>query len=240
MTLSSAVRTVDRSLLRVEVDGPTRALFETPWTAHIRYSPKYGRSSSTKEMWALELASLNSLNAGVESVGGRERERFTIAAGELVIFDCTEPSDARWAALLGPWHFAHALFYEPQWRTSDIVETFSRLQWTDTPEGMTAQPGKAHALERSVYLNEVPGVGTLFVESKKVASRQVPQWKGYSAEAGEIWRLAKPPTGELEPLLYVTESAVATLSPWSRTTSAQSLDTAFDFLKSIKRIDWAA
>lgn len=232
----SSIRTVDRSMLTVEANGASTSLFTTPWTAHIRYSPKYGRSSSTNEMWGLELASLSSLNAGVESVGGRERERFTIAAGEVVIFDCAEPADARWAALLGPWNFAHALFYEPQWETSDIVETFSRLQWTDTPEGMTAQPGQAYAFERSVYLNEVPDVGTLFVEGKRTASRQVPRWKGYSAAAGEIWRLPKPATGDAEPLLFATASAVATLSP----VGVQALDTAFDFLTSIKRIDWSA
>ena len=246
---TSIVRTIDQSTFTIDAGGSAEDPFALPWTGHIRYTPKYGQGKSVTEMWALELASVSSLGAAVESVGGRERERFSLAGGELVIFDCAKPGDARWAAWLGPWHMSHALFYEPQWRTPDIVETFSRLKWTDTPEGLTAGPGAAFDLERSVYLQDVPGVGTLFVEEKRAAAPRIPRWKGFTATAGEVWRLAEPPSGDAAPLLYVSDTAVATLAPWDAPTAigkgtsragAGTSQNAFEFLRSIKKIDWVA
>ncbi|WP_285702648.1 hypothetical protein [Microtetraspora sp. NBRC 16547] len=202
-------------------------------------------------MWALELAPMSSLGSGVHSVGGRERERFSLAGGELVIYDCTEPNDARWAAWLGPWHMAHGMFYAPTWETADIVEVFSRVAWNDTPEGMTADPGQRFDLSMAMYMQTVAGVGTLEVQSKRTAAELIPKWRGYEATAGEIWRLEAVPDAEAQPLLMVTDSAVVTLTPWDaprearpgvsvRAAGIAPEDAAATFLTKVKRLDWRA
>lgn len=201
-------------------------------------------------MWALELAPLSSLSAAVESVGGRESERFSLAGGEVVVFDCTDPPDARWAAWLGPWNMAHGLFYAPQWDAADIAEVFSRVSWVDTPEGMTADPGDRFNLEAAIYLLGFTGVGTLSVESRRASAAPIPRWRGFTTAAGEIWRMPAPKPGGDEPLLLVTETAVATLSPWNvpatgggrgaDRTAAGTAENAFAFLRTVKRVDWTS
>ncbi|MEV0597404.1 hypothetical protein [Nonomuraea cavernae] len=202
-------------------------------------------------MWALELAPKSSLGSGVFSVGGRERERFSLAGGELVIYDCKDPQDARWAAWLGPWHMAHGMFYAPMWESHDIIETFSRVAWTDTPEGMTADPGQRFDLSMALYMQTVAGVGTLQVQSKASGADQIPKWRGYEARAGEIWRLEAAPDAQSQPLLMVTDSAVVTLTPWDapresqpgvsvRAAGSAPDESAADFLTKVKRLDWTA
>ncbi|WP_214413835.1 hypothetical protein [Sphaerisporangium fuscum] len=201
-------------------------------------------------MWALELAPASSLGSGVYSVGGTERERLSLAGGELVVYDCKDPQDARWAAWLGPWHMAHGMFYAPLWETRDIVETFTRLAWTDTPEGMTADAGQRFDLSTAMYLQAIAGVGTLKVESKRASADRIPKWRGYEAQAGEIWRLDDA-NAAVQPLMMVTDSAVVTLSPWDAPRESQpgrsvraaglaASQAAADFLTKIKRIDWTA
>jgi hypothetical protein len=146
---------------------------------------------------------------------------------------------------------AHGMFYAPLWETADIVETFTRLAWTDTPEGMTADPGQRFDLSMAMYLQSIAGVGSLIVESKKAAASRIPKWRGYEATAGEIWRLDDVPNAAEQPLLMVTDTAVVTLNPWDAPRQAQPgvsvrasrlapSESAADFLTKIKRVDWTA
>ncbi|MFI6315971.1 hypothetical protein ACIBG8_00545 [Nonomuraea sp. NPDC050556] len=246
----STLRTISNSLLSLEVDDAESASFSS-WTGHVRYTPKYGGRKVTPETWGLELAPVSSLAAGVNSVRGKERERFSLNGGEVVVYDCGDPSDARWAAWVGPWNMAHGLFYAPEWESSDIVEVFSRVTWVDTPEGMTADGGSRFNVSTQFYAASVAGVGTLMVESKQAGLSRVPQWRGFGAASGEMWRLPAPPTGEETPFLLATRSAIATLYPWDapaaagRTgvaarTAAGSAQTAADFLSKVKRLEWQA
>lgn len=245
----STLRTASNSILRLEVDD-TETASVAPWTGHVRYTPKYGGRKTTTESWALELAPKSSLTAGINSVRGRERERFSLAGGEVVIYDCEDPADARWAAWLGPWHMTHGLFYAPEWESADIVETFSRVTWVDTPEGLTADGGKRFDVSMEFYTTWIAGVGTMMVEAKQTGVSRIPQWRGYRAAAGELWRMPKPPTGDEEPFLMVTETAIATLYPWdapsvggasaSARAQAGSAQTAADFLSKVKRVEWQA
>ncbi|WP_203982400.1 hypothetical protein [Sphaerisporangium rufum] len=200
-------------------------------------------------MWALELAPTSSLGSGISSVGGRERERFSLAGGELVIYDCEKPADARWAAWVGPWHIVHGMFYAPLWESADIVETFTRVTWTDTPEGMIADPGGRFEMSTSLYTQTIAGVGTLQVESRQKSTDQIPKWRGHRSRAGEIWRMDGADSSENEPLLMVTDSAVVTLSPWNapqpgrpgigaRAAGLAPTEAAADFLTRVRRLDW--
>lgn len=246
----SQVRAIDNSLIQLEVDDSEKDALNT-WCGHVRYTPKYGGRNTTADVWALELAPITSLGSAIWSVGGRERERFSLAGGEVVVYDCDKPSDARWAAWLGPWHMAHGMFYAPQWESSDIVETFSRVAFTDTPEGMTADPGARFDLQSSMYLQTIAGVGTLQIQSKQAAAGSIPKWRGYVAQAGEIWRVTSTPNATAQPLLMVTPTVVATLSPWDapreskpgvsvRTLAAAAnpSEAAAGFLTKVRRIDW--
>ncbi|MCA2186375.1 hypothetical protein [Nonomuraea cavernae] len=217
----------------------------------MRYLPKYGSRNTTADVWALELAPKSSLGSAVFSVGGRERERFSLAGGELVIYDCKTPQDARWAAWLGPWHMAHGMFYAPMWESQDIVETFTRVAWTDTPEGLTADAGQRFDLSMALYIQTIAGVGTLHVQTKQAGAKQIPKWRGYEAPAGEIWRLEAAPDSQTQPLLMVTDSAVVTLTPWDAPRESQPgvsvrakgiapEESAADFLTKIKRLAWTA
>lgn len=245
----SAVRTIEGSLVQLEVDDELSDLLN-PWCGHIRYIPKYGSRNTTTDMWAFDLAPTSSLGSGIFSVGGRERERFALAGGEVIIYDCSNPSDARWAAWMGPWHMAHAMFYQPEWEAGDIAEFFSRVSWTDTPEGLTAH-AKRFELLASMYLQTVAGVGSLKVESKAAGAGVVPKWRGYQGRAGEIWRLAAQENASAQPLLMATSSAVATLVPWDAPRGAQPgvavraagvrpEEAAATFLSGIRRLDWKA
>ncbi|MEU8250047.1 hypothetical protein [Nonomuraea sp. NPDC048916] len=202
-------------------------------------------------MWALELAPTSSLGSGVFSVGGKERERFSLAGGEVVVYDCTNPKDARWAAWIGPWHMAHGMFYAPLWESADIAEVFSRVAWTDTPEGMTADPGQRFELSMALYTQAVAGVGTLQIQSKRAGAVQIPKWRGYETRAGEIWRLQSEADTQAQPLLMVTDSAVVTVTPWDAPRASQPgvavraagvapEEAAADFLSRVKRLDWTA
>jgi hypothetical protein len=247
----SVVRAVDNSLIQLEVEDAEKDVLNS-WCGHVRYIPKYGSRSTTADVWALELAPMSSLGSAVFSVGGKERERFSLAGGEVVIYDCQEPADARWAAWLGPWHMAHGLFYAPMWESADIVEVFGRVAWNDTPEGMTADPGQRFDLSMALYMQSIAGVGTLQVQAKQASADQIPKWGGYAAPAGEIWRLqAESPNVQAQPLLMVTDSAVVTLSPWDAPREAQPgvsvraagiapEESAATFLSKVKRIDWTA
>ncbi len=232
-------------MITVEAGDSEDVSLGSSWMGHARYIPRYGRRMATPDMWALEIAPVASLGAGIASVQGKERERFSLAGGEVVVADCGDPDDARWAAWMGPWHMAHGMFYAPAWESSDIADVFSRVQWTDTPEGLTADPGDRFDLETAIYLLSVEGVGTLTVESKRAAAHRIPAWRGFSTPAGEIWRL---PGEGTESLLCATRSAVATLSPWDVPAAGTSERTgrpaagtperAFDFLRGLRRVDW--
>ncbi|MDP4507098.1 hypothetical protein [Nonomuraea turcica] len=245
----STLRTVSNSFVRLEVDDAEAASL-TPWTGHVRYTPKYGGRTTTAESWGLELAPKSSLAAGVNSVRGRERERFSLNGGEVVVYDCEDPADARWAAWLGPWHMAHGLFYAPEWESSDIVDTFSRVTWVDTPEGLTADGGSRFDVSMEFYATWIAGVGTMMVESKQAGISRIPNWRGYGAASGELWRMPAPPTGDETPFLLVTESAIATLYPWDAPSAGQasvsaraaagSAETAAGFLSKVKRVEWQA
>lgn len=245
----STVRTVANTLLHLEVDDAEAGSL-TPWGGHVRFTPKYGGRNTTAETWGLEIADKSALTAGVNSVRGKERERFSLAGGEVVVYDCEDPADARWAAWLGPWHMAHGLFYSPEWESSDIAETFSRVTWNDTPEGLTADPGKRFGLSTEIYLTTIAGVGTMKVEAKQAGVNRIPKWRGYGAASGEMWRLQAPPSGQETPFLLVTDTAIATLFPWdapkagqagvSARAAAGSPETAADFLSKVKRVEWKA
>ncbi|WP_214324473.1 hypothetical protein [Nonomuraea sediminis] len=184
----------------------------------------------------------------MNSVRGRERERFSLAGGEVVVYDCEDPADARWATWIGPWNMAHGLFYDPEWESRDIVEAFTRVTWNDTPEGLTADPGKRFQLSLAFYLTTVAGVGTMRVEPKQQGVERIPQWRGYRAESGEMWRMDPSPSGQEAPFMLVTDTAIATLFPWdaprsgqpSLRASAGSAETAAQFLSKVKRVDWQA
>jgi len=233
-------------LVSVEIDDSEPTVLDHNWTGHVRYIPRYGRGATTPDMWALELAPASSLGAGIKSVQGRERERFDLAGGEVAVFDCAEPKDARWSAWVGPWHMAHGFFYPPESAVSDVVETFSRVKWTDTPEGMTADSGERFDLEWAVYLLQVTGVGTLMVESRQLAGDRLPRWRGLAGASGEIWRLS----AGVDALLYASESAVVTLLPWDvppavdgqglKAEGAGTPQRALDFLRRLRRVEWVS
>lgn len=245
----STLRTVKNSFLRLEVED-AEAPSLASWTGHVRYTPKYGARNTTTETWGLELAPLSSLTAGINSVRGRERERFSLAGGEVVVYDCEDPSDARWAAWLGPWHMAHGLFYAPEWESADIVDTFSRVTWQDTPEGMMADGGKRFDVSMELYAISIAGIGTMTVESKQAAINRIPKWRGYGAPSGEMWRLPAPPSDQATPFLLVSDTAIATLYPWdapgsnkagvSARAAAGTPETAADFLSKVKSVEWRA
>ncbi|MER6508781.1 hypothetical protein ABT158_18300 [Nonomuraea sp. NPDC001636] len=245
----SSLRTAKNSLLQLEVED-TEAASLASWTGHVRYTPKYGSRKTTAETWGLELAPLSSLTAGVNSVRGRERERFSLAGGEVVVYDCEDPSDARWAAWLGPWHMAHGLFYSPEWESADIVDMFSRVTWQDTPEGMMADGGKRFDVSMELYAISIAGVGTMTVEPKQAGINRIPKWRGFGAPSGELWRLPAPPSDSVAPFLLVTDTAIVTLHPWNAPSynkagvaarsGAGTPETAADFLNKVKRVEWRA
>ena len=246
MGQTASVRAIDNAMVNIEADDSEPLVFEDNWTAHVRYLPRYGRRATTPDVWSLELAPAGALRAGVRAVQGQERERFNLAGGEVAIFDCGDPRDARWSAWLGPWNMAHCFFYPPQSSVADVVDTFSRVVLTDTPEGMTADPGERFELERAVYLLQVTGVGTLMVESKRAAGERIPRWRGLTGTSGEIWRLP----AAVEALFYASDSAVVTLLPWdvppkgqAPHTGAKARGTAqrgLDFLRKVRRVEWVS
>lgn len=250
MAHSTVVRAIDNSLVELEVDDEFRDRL-SPWLGHIRYMPKYGGRDTTAEMWAFDLAPLSSLGSGVFAVGGRERERFKLNGGDVVIYDSTNMPDARWAAWLGPWHMAHAMFYAPVWQSSDIAEFFSRVTFTDTPEGLTADTAGRFEVQMTAYKQHVAGVGSLRVEPKASSANRIPSWRGLQGRTGEIWRLAQESEGSATPLLMATGTAVATLSPWDvprasqpgipvRAAAVRPEEAAASFLSTIYRLDWRA
>lgn len=250
MTYLSRVRAIDNSIIQLEVEDSDKELLHV-WCGHVRYNPKYGSRDTTADVWALELAPLTSLGSAVQAVGGRERERLSVAGGELVVHDCKDPQDARWAAWLGPWHMVHGMFYAPEWETKDIIDTFARVAWTDTPEGMTADAGQRFQLSMAMYTQTIAGVGSLLVEPKQTSSKRIPAWRGYETSAGEIWRDDDESNTQAKPLIMVTDTAVVTLSPWDaprqdrpgvsvRSLGVAAEDAAATFLTKIKRLEWTA
>jgi hypothetical protein len=247
----SVVRAIDNSLIQLEVEDAEKDVLNS-WCGHVRYIPKYGRRSTTADVWALELAPMSALGSAVYSVGGKERERFSLAGGEVVVYDCERPEQARWAAWLGPWHMAHGMFYAPAWEPADIAEVFGRVTWIDTPEGMTADPGRRFDLSMALYTQPIAGVGTLRVQAKQENSDQaIPNWRGYEAPAGEIWRLDADSPDAGQQLLLVTDSAVVTLAPWDAPQEARPgvsvrapgiapQESAATFLTKVRRIEWTA
>lgn len=133
--------------------------------------------------------------------------------------------------------------------TEDIVDTFSRVRWTDTPEGMTADPGARFHLGLNYYLLTVPGIGTIQFESRGVSqtSGRIPAWKGHTTRTGELWTL--PPVSDSGPpgLLMATDSAVVKLKPWdapghdsrpSGRPRGGTMETAASFLAEIDSVSW--
>lgn len=253
MGQTSTVRAVDNSLVTLDIDGVTVDDLHN-WTGHIRYTPRYGGRENTADVWALELAPKGALGAGVAAVRGTERQRFAYNGGEVIIYDCAEIPGGRWAAWVGPWHMAHGMFYEPEWEANDVIKTLSRVQWTDTPEGLTANAGRRFNLQRVRYFLPVAGVGTLQVEPKHLSFAQVPSWKGLSVPSGEVWRVNNTEGPEYESVMLVTETAVVTVDAWdvprkgqqqqeeAPSTMAQTnaLATAADFLTRVKSVTWGA
>lgn len=254
MVQVSTVRAVDNSLVALDLEGVTPEDLHS-WTGHIRYTPRYGAQGNTSDVWALELAPKTSLGAGVNSIRGTERERFAYNGGDVVIYDCGDVPDARWAAWIGPWNMVHGMFYAPEWEANDVLKVLSRVQWTDTPEGMTAASGRRFNLQRAQYFLPVAGVGTLQVEPKNLSAGRVPSWRGLSTAAGEIWRVSSPEGPDYESLMLVTESAVVSLDPWdvprkdrrgaspqarSEQDSSQALGVAAEFLAQVKSARWGA
>jgi hypothetical protein len=240
VTEASVHRAADGGLVRLEIDDDGAGIAGRPWFDHVRFLPRYGRRDtrsdfSGADIWGLDLAPLSSLGAGISSVRGRERERFFLAGGEVVVADAGEPAGARWAAWTGPWHLAHGMFYAPDWETADIVATFSRVRWVDTPEGLTAEPGEAFSFAAVMCRLLVAGIGSLRVESKRSASARVPRWQGARVPTGEVWQVPDR-TGAARPsLLHVSDTAVTTLVP-----DAGAGQRAVDFLGSVRRLDWVA
>ncbi|MFG1710338.1 hypothetical protein ACFLIM_44935 [Nonomuraea sp. M3C6] len=220
------------------------------WTGHVRYTPRYGGKENTSDVWALELAPKTSLASGVNSIRGTERERFAYNGGEVIIYACGDIPDGRWVAWVGPWHMVHGMFYEPEWEANDFIKTLARVQWTDTPEGMTAAPGRRFNLQRATYFLPVAGVGNLQVEPKNLAFAQVPSWRGMSTPAGEVWRVSSVEGPKHESLMLVTETAVVTLDPCDVPRKGQpgvaplagtdAMATGADFLTKVKSVTWGA
>ncbi len=252
--VTRAVRAIDGTTATIDIVdvNPEDVL---GWSGHARYIPNYGSRAQTGELWAVEIASAALLELGAESVEGRPFERFAAGGGEIHIYDCGSPQGARWAAWVGPWHMAHGMFYAPQYESKDVADYFARLSFVDTPEGLTADPGKRFKLESMRYNLPVIGVGALAVEPRTMAPGAVPAWRGVEMAGGEVWKLAKAPAGEGDnPLLLVTDSAVVTLTPWDvpnmkapeeqdLAPSAASFGSganALGFLSKVSRVVWEA
>lgn len=244
---SASVLAVDNSTIELDV-GDAYADRCDPWTGYAMFTPRRSGLQTTAELWGLDFAPLSALAAGVESVGGRERERFQAGGGQIRVFDCDQVADARWAAWLGPWHMVHGMFHTPQWESGDIAESLLRVRWTDTPDGLVADVGQRFNIQRAVYITDVAGVGTLRVERKSRERHRVPAWRGYQAPAGEIWRVAKPEVGA-EELMLATPTVVASLDPWNapdrggRAAKRRERGTVEDgaaFLASVQRLSWRA
>ena len=250
MTITTSVRAADGDMLRIDLDDSSARLLEHPWFGHVRFIPKYGRGSTTGEMWGLDLAPATSLEAGITSAGGREIARFSVNGGEVVIADATNPADSRWAAWIGPWHMVHGYFYPPAWETSDIVETFTRVRWVDTPEGMTAEPSNRYELTTAMCVTSVTGVGLLQVESRRHSKARVPKWQGGVLRAGEVWQIPDQTGVGSTSLLHVTPTAVAVLYPKDSPernsvnetgrAGAGTPERALEFLGAIQRLEWAS
>jgi hypothetical protein len=247
---TTSTRAANGDMVYLESADDAVALDEHPWFGHVRFTPRYGQRVSTPDLWGLDLAPVASLQSGVESVGGRVRERFSLAGGQVVIVDCADPEDARWAAWMGPWHMAHGMFYAPQWESADIVDTFTRVRWVDTPEGLTADPGDRFDLSTVMCLISVTGVGALQVEPKRLAVGRTPRWRGARVPTGEVWQLPAGGDGSSPALLHVTGSAVTTVMPDDVPAPAALVPTgvpgagtperAVAFLRSVRRLDCVA
>ena len=237
-------------MLHIDVADGSADLLDHPWFGHARFIPKYGRASTTTDMWGVDLAPSSSFDAGMNSVGGKELARFTVNGGEVVVADAANPAGSRWAAWVGPWHMVHGLFYPPAWETADIVEMFTRVNWVDTPEGMTAQPNKRYDLVAAMCLTSVTGIGLLQVESKKLSATRAPQWRGAELPAGEVWQVPDTSGVASTSLLHVTPTAVAVLYPddvpkrFTATETgragAGTPERALEFLNTIHRIEWTS
>jgi hypothetical protein len=241
VTVASSSRAANGDLVHVEfehVAGRAEAARQQ-WCGHVRFTPRYGRRGTTADLWGLDLAPLASLDAGVASVRGRERSRFSLAGGEVLVVDCAEPAGARWAAWLGPWHLVHGMFYAPEWDTRDVVETFTRVRWVDTPEGLTAEPGDRFDFAAVMCLLRVTGIGTMRVEPKRYAGRLVPRWRGVPVPTGEVWQIPDRTGRGRTSLLYVTDTAVTTVLPAGEP-GAATARRAVDFLRGVRRLDWVA
>jgi hypothetical protein len=250
MALALKTRAANGALVHVDIDDTSAELIDHPWFGHVRFTPRYGRGTATAEMWGADLAPASSLAAGIASVQGVERERFTIAGGELVIVDCGNQKGARWAAWVGPWNMVHGFFYEPMWETADVVELFSRVKWVDTPEGMTADPAPRYDFSMAMCLLSITGVGMLRVESKQLSSSRPPRWRGALVPAGEVWQIPDRSGVAQTSFLHVTGSAVALLIPGdvpkrytavpTGRSGAGTPQRALEFLGTVRRVDWAA
>lgn len=250
MTVTTSVRAASGDILHIDLDDTSAVLLEHPWFGHARFIPKYGRGSTTAQMWALDLAPVASLDAGINSIGGKEVARFSVNGGEVVIAEATDPADSRWAAWIGPWHMVHGMFYAPQWETSDIVETLTRVRWVDTPEGMTAEPNSRYDLAGAMCVTSITGVGLLQVESRNHSPARVPKWQGAALPAGEVWQIPDQTGAGSAPLMHVTPTAVAILYPndvpqrnsvtATGRAGAGTSDRALQFLGTIQRMEWAS
>lgn len=250
MSVKTSTRAANGAMVYLDLDDRKEDLFSSPWFGHVRFIPKYGRRGTTAEMWGVDLAPVSSLGAGIESVGGRETGRFSVAGGEVIVVECAEPAHARWAAWIGPWHMAHGMFYAPKWESTDIVELFTRVHWVDTPEGLTADPRGRFDFAMTLCLLSVTGVGLLQVESKRLAGTAVPRWRGATVPSGEIWQVPDQGGAGQSSLLHVSGSAVTTVLPRdvpaknsvrpSGLRGAGTPQHALDFLGSVRRLDWVA
>jgi hypothetical protein len=226
-------RAVNGDLVQLETVG--NELAHVPWFDHVRFLPRYGHRGTTADGWGLDVAPVASLGAAIESVRGRLRHRFTLAGGEVLVVDAAVPPRSRWAAWAGPWHLVHGMFYAPDWETTDIAETFTRVRWTDTPDGLTADPGRAFGFGAVMCRLRIAGVGSLRIEAKSVASARPPRWRGAQVPSGEVWQLPDRSGVSRPSLLLAGATAVALLVP-----DAGAEERAVEFLAGVRRLDWAA
>ncbi|MEV8631121.1 hypothetical protein AB0395_05635 [Streptosporangium sp. NPDC051023] len=251
MAQLSTVRAVDNSFVSVNLDGVTEDELHN-WTGNLRYTPRYGGRGTTADAWGFNVAPRDALGAGVSGLRATERQRFAYSGGEIIVYDCADMPESRWAAWVGPWNMAHCMFHTPNWEPNDIVQHFSRVQFTDTPEGLTSSGGRRFNLRRASYFLPVPGVGTLAVQPKHLNSTQVPGWRGFSTGAGEVWRMSSKEGLPYEWLMLVTQTAVVKIDPWDvprrgvtevaePRPGAEALSAAADFLTGrVLNVTWGA
>ena len=144
-------------------------------------------------------------------------ERFSLAGGEVRVYDCADIADARWAAWIGPWHMAHGMFHAPRVeqlrhrRHTEPGEVDRHTRGTDRRRRSPVQPGEIRLPPRRSRCRH---------HIRRVEAGHLRGQRGFRAGAASMSGPARyggfrrHPTGDAEPLLLVTDTAVVTLTPW--------------------------